>query len=612
MALGPMPLVFAASLTCLTLAYVAFYNQYFAAMANQALQAAPAAAAADATRTHAEPSAHACPACPECSEAATPPAAPCVTTDEASSVEPEGGDPAWHVASTLGCGTIRSEAQGWMREVCVAPAGGFATRAASTAKGTDVPLPPTVELKVTIAKASLPSGKREASCQDSLRATLFCDDTRFAPSGYTETSCGQHLLTLTVPPVACEYRLELRVVHVDGEAMADPPFDMPFPTNIGGNDTLRYLGPFVVNTDANIPGTLAVRPNAAATSAFRYHALPKCTDTTGGYWVRAPMPDLAPFFPNTWDWRGDTCRYTLFSSDMLRNCLRQHKRRTLWMGESTLEAVKDAFFKHYRCDEACRQWPEVIHSGETTVDANTQWSLSGSCHGLDECLRRDQPWPLLTPDSGANMPNVFVVGEGANDMMRSSVESWRKNLKEFTDRLESAQWKGTLVWLTAPTRNYKSTGAERQCHCESDGRVERPQCKCGSLKGVRGQLAEPHPGAYAHMPLDELNAAHYEDVHEVTMPRFYNTFQRTREANRIAIEHFQNTLPPERFLYVDYHAITEGLDSMYCIDGVHYHCDKRDFVDRKFLSVPCRGLGNAVAANAVANAVCNVEGLYRG
>ena len=566
------------------------------------------------------PAAKPCPVCPTESQAQTAAremeaslASVTISTTEATTDAPapipavvEGDDsdgPAWQVTSSLECGRIVSKPQHWSRKVCVK-----LIQPTPTGTTSQPPLPPTVQLQVDIEKTDLESKAKKRVCGDSLRAILYCDTARVAPFLYEEIpgKCGVHTMHLTVPPGTCDYKLELRVVHVEGEGMEEPPFPMPFPTNIGGNESLRYIGPLVVNADAGIPGTLNVRPNVAALSKFRYHALPQCKNTVGGYWVRPANLDLAPFFPHAWEWRGHDCRYELYTSIRLRKCL-QTGRRTLFMGESTLEAVKDAFFKHYRCDASCSQWPEVVHSGETTVDKFAKWTITGSCHGLDECLRRDQPWPELANTQKGEFPNVFVVGEGANDMMRDTFDSWRANLREFSDRLEKANWRGKLVWVTAPTRNYKSTGAEMQCSCHGSERQRQPQCLCGSLQGVLGQMRESHKGLFASVePRTKLDEPVYHMVHEVTMPRFFNTFERTREANRIAIEHFRNTLPEDRFIFVDMHAITEALDAMYCIDGVHYHCDKRDFVDRKMLaSMPCRGLGNAVAANALANAICH-------
>ena len=186
--------------------------------------------------------------------------------------------------STLGCGVAR--ATPWERRVCFDPY---------------TPPPGAVEaavaagfLNVTLAfdvrerpAGGPPDAPWTPACDDTLRVRLWSRVALAAPAAALPTrlpgDCGRYAATLLLPPpgpLRAAYRADVRVVHINGQGLADPPEPRLAPQNLA-----QYKdGPEVWNLQARVPGALHVpaRGGGAAERPRRGEGF----EAADGAWMR--------------------------------------------------------------------------------------------------------------------------------------------------------------------------------------------------------------------------------------------------------------------------------------------------------------------------------------
>ncbi|KAJ1629476.1 hypothetical protein T492DRAFT_840753 [Pavlovales sp. CCMP2436] len=114
------------------------------------------------------------------------------------------------------------------------------------------------------------------ACGDSLRVRFMSREALFAPLRIEEraANCGEYLVVFRPPALEpglrTRYSLEMRLLHVDGEGLADPPSSLqlykrefdgpnrPFWSIVSCNASCHESGPRFFNADLHVDGELAV------------------------------------------------------------------------------------------------------------------------------------------------------------------------------------------------------------------------------------------------------------------------------------------------------------------------------------------------------------------
>eukprot|EP00899_Mesostigma_viride_P020856 jgi/Mesvir1/28772/Mv19737-RA.1 len=223
---------------------------------------------------------------------------------------------------------------------------------------------------------------------------------------------------------------------------------------------------------------------------------------------------------------------------------------------------------------------------------------------------------------------------------------YERNLYELVSILQNdAQFKGQIVWITSPTRVYKSAGGHPgECRCPggksySCGRsADAPHClcQCGMLRlwmeedvlaghipdtpreGLRkGYAWFPSGAAYERWigpnrrPAGRLGWEGMEGPIDfateatVSMPLVHNTFDRVKWANERAAAIMQQAFPGKAHI-VDFAALTDGLTPEYCFDGLHWSCEENHMHERAQFPWHCKNLANAAVTNILANVLCSI------
>ena len=161
--------------------------------------------------------------------------------------------------------------------------------------------------------------------------------------------------------------------------------------------------------------------------------------------------------------------------------------------------------------------------------------------------------------------------------------------------------------MTGPPRHYKEKNAPGHTECRA-GRTAGDTRSCHSPVTNECELpVDVDAGARelgGALPTAYRCARFHADARKWFAVLLFNTYDRVRRANVHAVREVRRSLGA-RVAIVDYFKILEPLPAMYSVDGVHWGCDWGDVLATRDGPDQCRGLGNAVLANVVANVVCN-------
>jgi hypothetical protein len=184
-------------------------------------------------------------------------------------------------------------------------------------------------------------------------------------------------------------------------------------------------------------------------------------------------------------------------------------------------------------------------------------------------------------------PLSIIHLQGANDAARDSFAAFEQRMDEYARLLASILGRHSnisgaqLLWITAPTRQYKAGAGPGSAVC-SNGTL----ASCFSS----GLQWEPHGETLAW----RRQAS--------TPPLFFGTLDRRRMFNAHAVSKMRAAFP--ELHVVDYEALTAPLPADFCIDGEHWACSYTKWAPRRRDPYQCLPVAATTLANIVANIVC--------
>ncbi len=515
-----------------------------------------------------------------------------------------------HLASTirsdLGCGY--ANATGWTRRVC------FHTleqrHQVPTATSLDFRLRLTVELAT--------NGTWANACGDTLRVRFLSRHALVAPPGALarELACGRYAVALRLPPPgrqAASYIAEVRVVHINGEGMTDPPEPRLAPRNLVTDQD----GPVVWNLAARVPGALVVpalpespddstweddggdgfqsansawwpdaQTDTSALAVRGRRVLPPCTrgDHAGAWRVHTWMYGDHPGDPFVW--RPFECRYSRVAGLQLDACLRGLGGRVHFFGESTARQLSELMALHAATAE--HYWPRAF----VTAESPTHEAIKADTyHGMSTLLERALP-ELHALRGASPAPSAYVFLQGANDAARDSLAAFHARLEQFLTQLHDGMRNGSIptptrgvFWITAPVRHYKSGAGPGQVSCPDGGPASCVQSYPGHAFGPDGEILwTQYHGDRAH--------------------RLFGTLPRRRALNARAVARFSALFPEPAGHVVDFEALSAALPSDYCFDGEHWASVYDVWRHRKGGTYQGRSMATAELGNVLANVLC--------
>lgn len=528
-----------------------------------------------------------------------------VTVASAKPIRPRGMP-----VAELGCAEVGNSQ--WVRRLCFGQAHltGRRIRDGQHASDSATVRPEILEvsLNLTVTKrgAQAAAAAWEPACGDTLHVQFRSTRALFGALP-TEMGCGVHQVTFYLPRDSDAYSAHARVVHIDGEGRAEPPFPRLFPKNLATETD----GPRVFNMRAIFPGVLhtpagyATAPGEtgdaydwqSATDAVPMEnfigkperdwgqpSLPVCKGgETPGRWVHHQKlyPDV---MGEPLEWRPFGCYYRRYNGEIMHKCFTKLER-VKFIGESTLGQM----YEHLQMymNASGNVWPLYLPMGDT----RTLWAHPairgqhehGEFHGMTVVEKHAMEEVLQWK------PRVVVMLQGANDAARDTVAMFETRLRPFLAQLKEAVEKKEVplekfVWINAPTRHYKAMAGP--------GTVECPE-------GNRSECSFNHGELHEFQSETEWGSSGY---HIETFV-FWGTLDRRRKINLLAREIVPEYFPDAVFL--DYQGLTEGLPVDYSLDGEHYGCPYMSWQNRHRSPFHCRSLGNIMLANLLVNILCN-------
>lgn len=501
----------------------------------------------------------------------------------------------------------------------------------------------------------------QGRCGDSLRLRFVSSQALFAPLAVEERqgACGEFLVVFRPPALegGARFAAELRLVHIDGEGLADPPHDLGLYVRdaqardhgwalAACNASCQEAGPRFFNADLRVRGSLAVAAPPRAAPRSRAEQLPLCTHgESAGAFLLNRDPHFAAFEGEPWAWAPYDCSLRHFAPKELRECLlaideragtpdRRRLPGVRFLGESTLVDALRAWLLQLRPEGSDWHWPRAFPTGdkqtgernvmrELMMDAshkNQRGDLQpvayAEQHGTRILLQQLRAWTKARFEEGlANLDplgssGATVLSQAHNDAMKVSFAEFQQNIFEITRLLRrylASRPEQRFVWVTAPPRHYKEKHSPGHTECRS-GRVRGDTSSC--LSPSANQCSYPvdlDDGTRVvggplspHYLCDSVRAEPYRWFAVL----LFNTLDRVRRANRYAVSRLRKALG-QRVAVVDYFQIVDALGAGYSVDGVHWSCETEDLVATRDGPDHCRSLGNAVLANVLANVVCN-------
>eukprot|EP00899_Mesostigma_viride_P023016 jgi/Mesvir1/389/Mv11281-RA.1 len=393
--------------------------------------------------------------------------------------------------------------------------------------------------------------------------------------------CSHRYEIIFQPPMqAAEYRMEMRLLHVDGEGMADP-HGIEWGAAVAWQER-GYNGQTVYNLRFVANGTLQVRPSShestgrhadhhglgrrrdrghldraplsSLSPADRHLVLPQCTSGDHrGRWTLADDLRYPPFEGEPFQWLPYDCRYRMYTTDAIRGCLlRKPDMRVYLLGESILhdmysllqlhlngtkERVNDVWSNYY--------WPRY-HSGWDDIDPRPFHNRfrHTMVHGLGILLGALRAAVQEWAHSDEGPPSVLVLLSAHNDMMRRSREEYEANVRTVVTILkDEAQFKGRIIWVIAPIRLYKLPGVPGECRCpggKSDecGLVHAQKhcwCACSDVgEWLRERvMLDEHPGNHAQPKHEKILFTEFASGFAV---RELRVQEEPHDASRISFE----------------------------------------------------------------------------
>eukprot|EP00899_Mesostigma_viride_P023061 jgi/Mesvir1/393/Mv11284-RA.2 len=572
----------------------------------------------------------------------------------------------WSLHSDFACEDVTSRL--WKRRLCFEPVAPYGP-----------PCPPgdvncigELVIRMFVRKQVIPeSGQApppdqwENGCGDSYRArfTSVNEDTWFASLNVIEgEACGSAYEIVFQPPAhRGKYKMELRLIHVDGEGMLDPSRNLSWSEGILWTET-RYQGPTVYNLRLLPHGTLEIEVADFAHSLASHgginsdhHGLkPQCTSGDHrGRWTLADDLRYPPFEGEPFQWLPYDCRYRMYTTTAIRGCLqRKPNMHVMMVGESILQEMYQITQRHLNGTQL----------RATEAYANYYWPLSHEDHPEDDPrpfhnqirFRMRHGLGVINPvmkdlaaqwrEGHLHRPSVLVMLCAHNDMMRRSMEEYISNLNELISIIrDDAQHEGRIIWVTAPARLYKVSGSPGECRCpggkskDCGPMGEDPHCWCvcnemgswtrervvtgGSFvepegwllqdpempsgMSVREERMQPFPTGTGLLSWENPGVWDDRQRRDISraLPLVHNTYPRVKWANRKAVEMLKAAFPG-RVDVLDFEALTEALTPDYCIDGIHWGCRHDYLLERVNMPWHCRNLGSATLSNMLVNMLC--------
>eukprot|EP00899_Mesostigma_viride_P012993 jgi/Mesvir1/21695/Mv04115-RA.1 len=575
--------------------------------------------------------------------------------------------PPWFVHHDFACHEVN--ANQWTRRICFGkllrldaekdPEAPEVSRTSSSLQRLGL-----LRLAVTIDTTGR-SGPRspKAKCGDTIRARFVSDEglVWFASVMEKQSTCRSYELVFEPPPHPGNYWLEFRLIHINGEGMLDPDPEIDWHAHVlAGNSDSGLRGPSLYNLRIRITGRLQVleakpdRQRLKEPSPCRVMQAPppapRCTrGDHRGRWTGVDDPLYPPFEGEPIHWLPYGCRYRVHTTESLRQCLQpQEKAPRIWfVGESIMQHIflllmgmLEGDYEGKKTNSGLYYWPPY-HKMESEINLGPDPRLRVlHHHGLGIILPALKEEMGLWKLSPSHIPSALVFLSAHNDMMRRSMALYTQHLSELISMLKGADYRGQIIWVTSPTRLYKSIGGQPgECSCPG-GRSRKcgressdPNCLCQC--GMRDHWVEEkmettwdapltkvidypwfltragieHRGAGgAHaggrLSWDGLKKPVGEVVgHSAHMPLVHNTYARIKWANEKAVAMMKEAFPG-RIHIVDFAALTDALTPDYCFDGLHWSCERLHVFERMHAPWHCRNLANIVVTNILANVLC--------
>ena len=331
--------------------------------------------------------------------------------------------------------------------------------------------------------------------------------------------------------------------------------------------------------------------------------IPFCKNGDGaGRWVFSKKMYRTQSEEDALEWRYYGCKIKHVPGLKLKGCL-ERIGPVKFAGESTLGHVYEAFLQHLNKTEYF--WPtrhdldaRKVYGRLDLIRAQGDHS---DFHGID-MVNKNLFNEIHSHRRTANVKfeNVVIL-QGANDAARYSIEKFREKMKTFVETVkkyretsnESEQIRlKRLVWVTAPTRHYKSSSGPGDSMCPNGSSSEAMRsCSAGNS----GQ---------AHT---EVGATRWHGIESGTdanvPPNLYGTHERRQLLNQIAkktLRENEKVLADEVYI-VDYESLTAALPSDYNYDGEHWGCPWRSWENRRGSGYSCKGLANVVVSNIISH-----------
>ena len=331
--------------------------------------------------------------------------------------------------------------------------------------------------------------------------------------------------------------------------------------------------------------------------------IPFCKNGDGaGRWVFSKKMYRTQSEEDALEWRYYGCKIKHASGLKLNSCL-ERIGPVKFAGESTLGHVYEAFLQHLNKTEYF--WPtrhdldaRKVYGRLDLIRAQGEHS---DFHGIDmvneKLFKEIQDHKRV---ENVQFENVVIL-QGANDAARYSIEKFKEKMKTFVETVikyretsnnsERVRLK-RLVWVTAPTRHYKSSSGPGDSMCPNGSSSEsRRTCSAGN----NGQ-AHTDAGATRWHGIESGTDAN-------SPPNLFGTHERRQLLNQIAkkmLRENEKVLADEVYI-VDYESLTAALPSDYNYDGEHWGCPWRSWENRRGSGYSCKGLANVVVSNIISH-----------
>ena len=331
--------------------------------------------------------------------------------------------------------------------------------------------------------------------------------------------------------------------------------------------------------------------------------IPFCKNGDGaGRWVFSKKMYRTQSEEDALEWRYYGCKIKHASGLKLNSCL-ERIGPVKFAGESTLGHVYEAFLQHLNKTEYF--WPtrhdldaRKVYGRLDLIRAQGEHS---DFHGID--MVNEKLFKEIEEHKrveNVQFENVVIL-QGANDAARYSIEKFREKMKTFVETVikyretsnnsERVRLK-RLVWVTAPTRHYKSSSGPGDSMCPNGSSSEsRRTCSAGN----NGQ-AHTDAGATRWHGIESGTDAN-------SPPNLFGTHERRQLLNQIAkkmLREKEKVLADEVYI-VDYESLTAALPSDYNYDGEHWGCPWRSWENRRGSGYSCKGLANVVVSNIISH-----------